>query len=193
MSFDAAISGSTSGSTTMGELLPNSRDTFLCGAVARMFQPTGGEPVKVIMATSPCSTRWAAVLPGQVTTFSQPDGRPHSSSNTSARRMAVSGVAEAGLSTTGQPAAIAGATLWQTRLRGKLNGEMAPTTPIGTFFTKAVLPAPAELASGVSASLVMVRATAAEKRAVSIAREASTRAVAMGLAASSEMLCANSS
>ena len=34
-------------------------------------------------------------------------------------------MAEAGLSTTGHPAAIAGAILWQTRLSGKLNGEIA--------------------------------------------------------------------
>ena len=52
---------------------------------------------------------------------------------------------------------------------------------------------PAELASSVRASLTMVRDTAAEKRAVSTAREASTRAVLMGLAASAEMLWANSS
>ena len=45
--------------------------------------------------------------------------------------MADSGVWLAGLSTTGQPAAMAGASLWATRLSGKLNGLMAPTTPIG--------------------------------------------------------------
>ena len=45
--------------------------------------------------------------------------------------MALNGVWLAGLSTTGQPAAIAGATLWATRLSGKLNGLIAPTTPIG--------------------------------------------------------------
>ena len=40
--------------------------------------------------------------------------------------MAESGVLPAGLSTTGHPAAMAGATLWATRLSGKLNGEIAP-------------------------------------------------------------------
>ena len=107
--------------------------------------------------------------------------------------MAVSGVADAGCNPTGQPAAIAGATLWQTRFNGKLKGEMAPTTPIGTRFTKPVLPSPAELASMVISSPPRVRATAAANRAVSTARAASMRAVEMGLAASAEMLWANSS
>ena len=37
----------------------------------------------------------------------------------------------AGFSTTAQPAASAGAILCATRLSGKLNGVIAPTTPIG--------------------------------------------------------------
>ncbi|MEZ5141591.1 MAG: hypothetical protein R2726_03595 [Acidimicrobiales bacterium] len=41
---------------------------------------------------------------------------------------------------------MAGATLWATRLSGKLNGVMAPTTPRGTRSTKATLPSPAALA-----------------------------------------------
>ena len=131
----------------IGELLPSSSETLFLGARARMSHPTAGDPVKVIMATSSWSTRWLAVRPGHVTTFNQPGGSPHSSISSSPSLIAVSGVAEAGLSTTGQPAAIAGAILWQTRLRGKLKGVMAPMTPIGTRFTKAVLPSPAELAS----------------------------------------------
>ena len=50
------------------------------------------------------------------------------------------GVCEAGFSTTAQPAASAGAILWATRLSGKLNGEIAPTTPIGWRSVKASLP-----------------------------------------------------
>jgi len=173
---------------TIGELLPNSRDTFFLGARARISQPTTGDPVKVIMATSSWVTRWSAVRPGQVTTFIQPDGRPHSSRSVRARSNAVRGVAEAGLRTNGHPAAMAGATLWQTRLSGKLNGVMAPTTPIGTRFTNPVLPSPAELASMGITSPPSVRATAAENRAVSTARAASPRAVVIGLAASAEML-----
>ena len=65
-----------------------------------------------------------------VRTLSQPGGRPASCSS-SASSSAESGVWEAGLSTTAQPAASAGAILCATRLSGKLNGEIAPTTPIG--------------------------------------------------------------
>ena len=100
---------------------------------------------------------------------------------------------DAGLSTTGHPAAIAGATLWVTRLSGKLKGEIAPTTPMGTRRTKPNLPRPADEASIGTISPVIVRATAAEKRKVSTARAASTRAVAIGLAASALIDWANSS
>ena len=74
-----------------------------------------------------------------------------------------------------------------------MNGERAPTTPMGTRFTKPVLPSPAELASMVISSPPRVRATAAANRAVSTARAASPRAVVIGLADSAEMLWANSS
>ena len=53
-----------------------------------------------------------------------------------ASAIADSGVCDAGFSTIGQPAAIAGATLWATRFSGKLNGLIAPTTPIGTRSVK---------------------------------------------------------
>ena len=42
---------------------------------------------------------------------------------------------DAGLRTTEFPAAKAGATLWATRLRGKLKGLMAPITPRGKCLT----------------------------------------------------------
>jgi len=45
--------------------------------------------------------------------------------------LADGGVVFAGLSTTVLPAAITGATLCATRLRGKLNGAIAATTPTG--------------------------------------------------------------
>ena len=45
--------------------------------------------------------------------------------------MAPTGVLDAGLSTHGQPAAIAGATLWATRFMGKLNGVMKAHGPSG--------------------------------------------------------------
>src|SRR6478672_2149438 len=101
--------------------------------------------------------------------------------------MADSGVWLAGLSTTGQPAAIAGASLWATRLSGKLNGLIAPITPIGTRSVKASLPSPAALASIGTISPVAVRATAAANVKVDTARWASTRAVLIGFADSVAM------
>ena len=82
------------------------------GARALMPQPTSGEPVKVIIATSGWSTSaLPTVPPPPVTTLSQPAGSPHSSSRISASSSAVSGVCDAGFRTTGQPAAIAGREL----------------------------------------------------------------------------------
>ena len=125
---------SADGSMITGALLPSSSPTRLWGTAARMPQPTVGEPVKLTIATSRCCTRWFAAAPEQVTTFNQPGGRP-ASWNSRAIARAVSGVADAGLSTTGQPAAMAGAILWHTRLSGKLNGEIAASTPTGTRMT----------------------------------------------------------
>ena len=107
--------------------------------------------------------------------------------------MPLNGVWLAGLSTTGQPAAIAGASLWATRLSGKLNGLIAPTTPIGTRNVNPILPSPLAVASSGTTSPASVRASAAAKRNVSTARSASTRAVLSGLAASAAMIRANSS
>ena len=102
--------------------------------------------------------------------------------------MELNGVWLAGLSTTGQPAAIAGASLWATRLSGKLNGAIAPTTPIGTRRVKPILPSPACSASSGTTSPDSVRASAAAKRNVPTARWASCRAVLIGLAASLAMV-----
>ena len=87
------------------------------------------------------------VEPPPVTTCSHSAGSPHSSISRSARAMPLNGVWLAGLSTTGHPAAIAGASLWATRLSGKLNGLIAPTTPIGTRSVKPSLPSPLGMAS----------------------------------------------
>ncbi len=52
----AAPFQSPSGSMITGALLPSSKPTRLRGARARMLQPTGGEPVKVMRAMSGWST-----------------------------------------------------------------------------------------------------------------------------------------
>ena len=123
-----------------------------------------------------------------------PGGSPHSSSSSSASAIADSGVCDAGFSTTGQPAAIAGATLWATRLSGKLNGLIAPTTPIGhAQRERRACPRRRRDASIGTISPASVRASTAANVNVDTARCASTRAVLIGLAASSAMMRANSS
>ena len=142
--FAAADFQSLSASMITGALLPSSNPTFLRGALARMSQPTGGEPVNVINAMPGWSTiALPTVEPLPTTTCSHSAGRPHSSMSIPASASELNGVCDAGFSTTGQPAAIAGATLWTTRLSGKLNGAIAPITPIGTRRVNPSLPSPA--------------------------------------------------
>jgi hypothetical protein len=62
-----------------------------------------------------------------------PSGSPVSAS-TSPMMSAPTGVADAGLSTKGQPTATAGATLCAARFSGKLKGVMKLHTPAGTRF-----------------------------------------------------------
>ena len=133
------------------------------------------------------------VLPPPVTTCRYSAGSPHSSISICASAMLLNGVWLAGFSTTGQPAAMAGPTLWTTRLSGKLNGAIAPTTPMGMRSVNPNLPSPAEMASSGIISPPSLRASAAANWKVPAARSASTRAVLIGLAASLAMICANSS
>ncbi len=160
-SFVAASSMSASASTITGVVLPSSSVTFFCAARSRSAQPTPLEPVKVIIFTRSSATRTSPMSDALPTrTFSQPGGRPASVSS-SARKSAESGVWPAGFSTTAQPAARAGAILCATRFMGKLNGLIAPTTPIGTRSVKASLPTPAGEASIGIVSPVARRQTAA--------------------------------
>ena len=54
----------------------------------------------------------------------------------SASAMQVRGVSSVGLATTQLLVAIAGATLWETMLRGWLKGVMAEMTPTGSRLVK---------------------------------------------------------
>ena len=127
--LSAAASQSPSVWTISGALEPSSRLTFLWGTRLRIPQPTSAEPVKVSAPVSSCSTiALPTSEPGPGMTLSQPSGRPASTS-TSASFSAEIGVWPAGLRTTALPAAIAGPSLWATRLSGKLKGLIAPTTP----------------------------------------------------------------
>src|SRR5262245_31938293 len=114
-----------------GEVLPSYKVTFLIPALATMARPTAALPVKVTLATRGSDTSQSpTVPPGPTTRLMTPAGRP-ASLKIRQSAAAVSGVVEAGFSTTALPAANAGATLWATRLSGKLKGAMATTTPTG--------------------------------------------------------------
>ena len=67
-------------------------------------------------------------------------GGSSASSTASANWTADSGVARAGLSITGQPAANAGAIFRTASTSGKFHGEIAPATPMGTRSTMCLLP-----------------------------------------------------
>ena len=129
LALSAAVSQSPSAWTISGAFEPSSRLTFLCGTLLRIPQPTPAEPVKLSARVSSCSTiALPTSEPGPGTTLSQPSGRP-ASTRISASFSAEIGVCPAGLRTIALPAAIAGPSLWATRLSGKLKGLIAPTTP----------------------------------------------------------------
>ena len=88
---------------------PSSRWTrfTVCAAAAAISFPVAVSPVSETMSTSGWRmSRSPTTAPGPVTTFRTPFGKMSAAS--SAMRSADSGVIEAGLSTTVQPAAIAG-------------------------------------------------------------------------------------
>ena len=107
--------------------------------------------------------------------------------------MAVSGVVEAGFSTTVFPTASAGPTLCATRFRGKLNGVMAETTPRGQRSQNPIRPSPKALASIGTVSPWIRLASSAEKRNVSTARSTSPMEYFHAFPASRQMIPAISS
>jgi hypothetical protein len=74
-----------------------------------------------------------------------------------------------------------------------LNGEIAPTTPIGTRSVNASLPTPACEPSIGTISPASLRASTAAIVNVDMARETSTRAALSGFPASAQIVCATSS
>ena len=108
-----------------GDLPPSSSVTRLSErpVLAPISRPTSVEPVKAIFSTPGWSTSAAPVSPSPVTTLSTPGGRPTSSAS-SPRRSALSGVCSAGLSTIVQPAASAGAIFHAVISNGKFHGTI---------------------------------------------------------------------
>ena len=100
----------------------------------------------------------------------------------------MSGVVEAGLSTTTLPPASAGATLCATRLSGKLNGEMAAITPRGSRIVQPKRCSPLGSASISMISPAVRLASSLAQRKVQAPRLASTRASLSGLPPSAAMM-----
>ena len=128
-----ASSRSASSNTMNGALPPNSIVVRLrVGAhCSSSSLPTAVLPVKLSLRTSGLPVSSAPISCGlPTTTLKQPAGKPARSAS-SAMASADSGVSSAGLTTTVQPAASAGATLRAIIALGKFQGVIAATTPTG--------------------------------------------------------------
>ncbi len=117
-----------------GDLPPSSRVTFLRfpAAACTISLPTSVDPVKATLSTIGWAASAApAVSPKPVTTFTTPSGTPASAIRP-ARRIAVSEVCSAGLSTTVLPVVSAGPSFHAAISSGKFHGMICPTTPTGS-------------------------------------------------------------
>jgi len=129
-----------------GALPPSSSESFFkVGALCCIrMRPTAVEPVNVSLRTIGDAH---SALPTSIDcassagiTFSTPGGKP-ARCDSSASASADSGVCSAGLMTTVQPAASAGATLRVIIAFGKFHGVIAAQTPTGSLKTKSRLSA----------------------------------------------------
>ena len=129
----SSFSRGASAKTRVGFLPPSSSETLRRRAAQAfaMAVPTAVLPVKLIAATSGCSTRaWPADGPRPWTMLSTPAGKPISRAS-SPSIQAVTGVTSLGLPTTQLPAARAGASFQVNRYSGRFQGLITPATPSG--------------------------------------------------------------
>ena len=103
-------------------------------AILAISLPTAELPVNVNLSSSGLAVSARPVSGPPGTIDSTPSGRP-ASANISAIANTDSGVSEAGLSTTVQPARKAGPSLLAARKNGTFHAVTAPTTPIGSRTT----------------------------------------------------------
>ncbi len=132
-----AASRSASSNTMNGALPPSSIDVrFTVPAQSAIsFLPTAVEPVKVNLRTiglEVISAPISEVLPATI--LMTPAGTPARSAS-STKANADKGVRFAGLHTTVQPAASAGAILRVSIAFGKFHGVIQATTPTGCLIT----------------------------------------------------------
>ncbi|CAB4726145.1 unannotated protein [freshwater metagenome] len=123
---------SASSSAIAADLPPSSRKTFFSvGAAAAMIaRPVAVDPVKETMSTRGSVESTAATsLESGVTTLKTPAGMSVCSAISRPSSHATHGVSGAGLRTTVQPAASAGAILARLIWLGTFHGVIAATTP----------------------------------------------------------------
>src|SRR3981081_1344966 len=130
----SARSRSASSNTIPGFLPPSSKCTrFNVGAPCAMIaEPVALSPTKPIALIAGCSVRaLPASSPRPCTVLRTPSGTP-ACFTSFASRSAVTGDHSAGLCTTVQPAARAGAIFQVESMNGLFHGVITPTGPIGT-------------------------------------------------------------
>src|SRR6185437_5942919 len=130
----SARSRSASSNTITGFLPPSSKCTrFKVGAPCAMIaDPVALSPTKPIALIAGCSVKaLPASSPKPCTVLSTPSGIPASFTSL-ASRSAVTGDHSAGLCTTVQPSASAGAIFQVESMNGVFHGVITPTGPIGT-------------------------------------------------------------
>ena len=118
----------------VGDLPPSSSDRRLKFPVeaATIARAVWVEPVNEILSTRGWATSAApASDPSPVTRFTTPAGNP-ASSTSSISLSVVSEVCSAGLITTVQPAAMAGASFATAIVSGTFHGTISPATPTGS-------------------------------------------------------------
>ncbi|ODU68396.1 MAG: hypothetical protein ABT00_19595 [Bordetella sp. SCN 68-11] len=134
-----AASTSASSSTRNGALPPSSMGVFRTWSAAAFsrMRPTSVDPVKDTSRTrGSCSQRSTSGPERDVgTMLTTPSGTP-ASARMSASASMLSGVSEAGLTSTVQPAASAGAILRAPMAEGKFQGVTSATTPMGWCWTR---------------------------------------------------------
>src|SRR5215472_17173654 len=118
-----------------GALPPSSSDSFLIvlAHCAISTLPVSVDPVNESLRTMGFEVSSAPISAADpVITLKTPLGTPARSAS-SASASAENGVCDAGLRTTAQPAAMAGAALRVIIASGKFHGVMQATTPMGSL------------------------------------------------------------
>jgi len=128
-----ALSKSASSNTMLGDLPPSSSvtGTRLRPALAAMWRPTSGLPVKLMRFNPGDSTSARPTAPSPVTTLTTPFGTPACSAS-AANSSVVADACSEGLITAQLPAASAGASLFASNEIGEFHAVMSATTPSGS-------------------------------------------------------------